>query len=146
MYLKLEKFLNEKSEKRISRNYKPFGDWFEEGIISSPSLGESHHIGECLLENKIHGYGGIIGPRGTMHRIKIAGEPEKVDELSEQILSIIGKPCFLAGGFPNYDKTSVKIYEIPDNFNLKSFNSISELEKALSPEDKKIETNNKNWF
>jgi hypothetical protein len=157
VYPKLEEFLNEKSEKRILQNYRPFGDWFEDGIISSPSLKESYHIKECLLEHKthscnlledkIHGCNQVLGAGGIMHTLKIAGKPEKVDELSGQIIySVIFHLIYFGGNLHHYyDNTSVKIYEVPDDFNLKSFNSISKLEKTLSSFGKsESEENSKN--
>jgi len=43
-----------------------------------------------------------------------------------------------------YDHRKHILYKMPEGTEIKAFKSISELEKALSPEDKKIETNNKN--
>jgi hypothetical protein len=104
-------------------------------------------IHECLLENKIHN--GLS--TGMNHEIRMAGEPHEVEKLLKKVVCGIKdllyynytKSCLNSLYKTNYrgykvhnvpDETNreYKIYNAPGDFNLKGFNSISELEKALS--------------
>ncbi len=75
-----------------------------------------YSAGHCLVENTIIW--------DILHRVKIAGKLEDVDKMVDE------KPIFMKAYKPTFDR----LYDVKENLDLdlESFDSISDLEKALN--------------
>jgi len=123
-YKRLEKFLVKNAETIAPQDVKPFGPWFEDGIISAPSASSVYYLQGCLLENFWRPAITVFDSRKA-HEIKMAGENKKVDNVEARIRRIF----YFELKYP-YQKE--RVYQTSQDVDIRAFSSISELEKSLS--------------
>lgn len=126
-YGMIEKFFRENAETISPLNINPLPH-IEDGIITSPSGNSTYFMGNCLIENKWRPMITVFDPRKA-HEIKMAGLNLNVDKLESLIRE------HLRWGL-EYLYKKEEIYQTKENLDLRSFSSISDLEKELStPEE-----------
>jgi len=123
-----EKFLTENAKTISPQKIKPFGPWFEDGIITSPSASSVYFLEGCLVENIWHPAINIFDSR-MGHEIKMGG----LSKEAESIEAKIRKELYLGLKYPYREE---KVYQTSQNLDLSAFSSILDLEKELSiPEE-----------
>lgn len=127
-YEKIEKFLKENAETIAPQKINPL-PYIEDGIITSPSGNSIYFLENCLVENIWDPMPfGPFRPRKG-HAVRVAGSLSEVDKSIPLIKINLDFMC-------RYSEKEEKIYQTKQNINLRTFSSISDLEKELStPEE-----------